>query len=131
VTRSTRRSSTGSCEGWPDVGAEPHPDPALRTLWAFERARQATSRDEIVALIAQHGLPWEAIPSTWLSEAEVWLALLPHLPLTALLRNLARMTANRALHSAGRLRAHGGERLVKISGRCAGRASTRSPCWLR
>lgn len=87
--------------GWPEVGAEPHPDPALRTLWAFERARQATSRDEIVALIAQHGLPWEAIPSTWLGDPDVWLALLPHLPLTALLRNLARMTANRALHSLG------------------------------
>ena len=87
--------------GWPDVGAEPHPDPALRTLWAFERARRATSRDEIVALIAQHGLPWEAIPSTWLSDPDVWLALLPHLPLTALLRNLARMTANRALQSLG------------------------------
>ena len=83
--------------GWPDVGADEHPDVALRTLWAFERAQRATNAQEIVTLIERYNLPWEAIPTQWLAAAEVWQTLLPQLPLTALLRNLARMTANGAL----------------------------------
>lgn len=37
------------------------------------------------------------MPSQWLGTAEVWRAPLPKLPLTAPLRNLARITANGAL----------------------------------
>ena len=83
--------------GWPDVGVAEHPDAALRTIWAFERAQRATSEQEIITLITQYRLPWEAIPTQWLASAQVWQTLLPHLPLTALLRNLARLTANGAL----------------------------------
>lgn len=83
--------------GWPDVGAAEHPDVALRTIWAFERAQRATTEQEITTLITQYHLPWEAIPTQWLASAQIWQTLLPHLPLTALLRNLARMTANGAL----------------------------------
>lgn len=83
--------------GWPDVGIMPHPDVALRTLWAFERAKLATRVQDVIELIEHYNLPWEAIPTQWLAEASVWKALLPKLPLTALLRNLARMTANGAL----------------------------------
>ncbi|MFN8488862.1 MAG: TROVE domain-containing protein [Caldilineaceae bacterium] len=83
--------------GWPDVGADEHPDVALRTIWAFERAQRATTEQEIITLITQYHLPWEALPTQWLASAKVWQTLLPHLPLTALLRNLARMTANGAL----------------------------------
>jgi 60 kDa SS-A/Ro ribonucleoprotein len=81
-------------QGWPTVGTDPHPDAVLRQLWAFERAKVATAEGEITELIAKYDLPWEAIPSQWLASAEVWRTLLPQLPLTALLRNLARMTAN-------------------------------------
>ncbi|MFN8442324.1 MAG: TROVE domain-containing protein [Caldilineaceae bacterium] len=83
--------------GWPDVGITPHPDFALRTLWAFERAKLATREQDIIELIEQYNLPWEAIPTQWLAEARVWKALLPKLPLTALLRNLARLTTNGTL----------------------------------
>jgi 60 kDa SS-A/Ro ribonucleoprotein len=38
------------------------------------------------------GLPREALPSAWLKEPRVWEALLPALPLTALIRNLATLT---------------------------------------
>lgn len=41
-------------QGWPGVGAEPHPDPALRLIWAFERAKGVASEAEIIALIEQH-----------------------------------------------------------------------------
>ncbi|MEZ4865271.1 MAG: TROVE domain-containing protein [Caldilineaceae bacterium] len=80
--------------GWPTIGAEPHPDAVLRQLWAFERAKVVSDETAIVDLIKQHDLPWEAIPTQWLGSAEVWQALLPTLPMTALIRNLARMTAN-------------------------------------
>ncbi len=84
-------------QGWPSVGESPHPDEALRLIWAAERAKLATTEAEIVALIETHRLPWEAVPSQWLGAANVWRALLPSLPLTATLRNLARLTANGVL----------------------------------
>jgi 60 kDa SS-A/Ro ribonucleoprotein len=83
-------------QGWPSVGVEPHADAVLRKLWAFERAKVVTTEAEIAELIAQYDLPWEAIPTNWLASADIWRVLLPKLPLTALLRNLARMTANGA-----------------------------------
>lgn len=72
-------------------------DSALQTIWAFEQAKQATSVGDVQRLVEGYGLPWEAIPTQWLAEADVWRTLLPHLPLTALLRNLARLTANGVL----------------------------------
>jgi 60 kDa SS-A/Ro ribonucleoprotein len=72
------------------------------------------------------------VPSQWLGEAEVWRALLPKLPLTALLRNLARMTANGALRTAGvRRRPTWSSAGWATARRCARRASTRSQCWRR
>lgn len=72
-------------------------DSALQTIWAFEQAKQATSVGDVQRLVEGYGLPWEAIPTQWLADAAVWRTLLPHLPLTALLRNLARLTANGVL----------------------------------
>jgi len=83
--------------GWEDVGPKPHPNQALRKLWAFERARAAQDEAEIVALVERYNLPWEAIPTQWLQSARVWDTLLPRLPMTALLRNLARLTAKGVL----------------------------------
>lgn len=79
-------------KGWEWVGEEPHPDPALRLVWAFERAKRAETKDEIVRLIREHRLPREAVPTQWLNEADVWKALLADMPMTALLRNLATLT---------------------------------------
>jgi 60 kDa SS-A/Ro ribonucleoprotein len=88
-------------KGWEGVGEAPHPEAALRQIWALERARRAQTLGEIVVLVNQYALPWEAVPTQWLAEPSVWRALLPRLPMTALLRNLARMTANGALAFAG------------------------------
>jgi 60 kDa SS-A/Ro ribonucleoprotein len=60
---------------------------------AFEKAKKASSKAEIVALINDCDLPREAIPTQWLNELEVWDALLQRMPLTALVRNLGKMTA--------------------------------------
>ncbi len=60
---------------------------------AFEKAKKASSKAEIVALINDCDLPRQAIPTQWLNEVEVWDALLQRMPLTALVRSLGKMTA--------------------------------------
>jgi 60 kDa SS-A/Ro ribonucleoprotein len=79
-------------KGWPGVGDEPHPDEALRLLWAFERAKRASTAGEVAALIREHRLPREAVPTQFLTDPSVWEALLAEMPATALVRNLATMT---------------------------------------
>ena len=67
---------------------------ALALLRAHAQA--AASADAAAAacgeLVRTSGLPREALPSEWLREPFVWEALLPGLPMTALLRNLATLT---------------------------------------
>lgn len=63
------------------------------------------AHDEIVALdqselkaaiklVTEHKLTHEMVPSHFLGKAEMWEALLPHMPVGAMVRNLGRMTAN-------------------------------------
>jgi 60 kDa SS-A/Ro ribonucleoprotein len=60
---------------------------------AFEKAKEASSKSEIAGLINDFDLPREAIPTQWLNEVAVWDALLQRMPITALVRNLGKMTA--------------------------------------
>jgi 60 kDa SS-A/Ro ribonucleoprotein len=80
-------------QGRPEVGLEPHVDPQLKKIWAFEKLRLAKKEDEVVKLLNEYALPWEAVPSQWLTFPRVWEALLPYLPLPVTLRNLGRMTS--------------------------------------
>jgi 60 kDa SS-A/Ro ribonucleoprotein len=82
-------------KGWDSVGETPHPDRVLATLWAFERAKRMKDRADIAALcelVTEHGLPHECVPTEMKRWAEVWEALLPQMGLTAVLRNLGKMT---------------------------------------
>src|SRR5882724_5374208 len=72
---------------YPAVGALP------KLIEAFEQAKRATCAGDIVRLITEFGLPREAIPTQWLNEAVVWEALLAHMPMTAMIRNLGKMTS--------------------------------------
>lgn len=76
-------------------------DVAVETLpsliQGFEAAQHATTPKEWIALINEHQLPWEALPTQALNSPEVWEALAPHLGLTALLRNLGKMGATGGL----------------------------------
>lgn len=81
-------------KGWDEIGSELPTDESLHLLWVYERAKRATSEDEIRSLIREHRLTWEFVPSEWLGSSDVWSELLPNLPLGALLRNLGRMSAN-------------------------------------
>jgi 60 kDa SS-A/Ro ribonucleoprotein len=81
---------------WIVKGRESAPEaperPEARLIWAFERAKRAETRAEIVELIREHRLPREAVPTQWLTDAAVWDALLDDMPMTAMIRNLATMT---------------------------------------
>lgn len=79
-------------QGWSEIPGDP-PGGPLNLIWALEKAQRAASAQETAELAATYRLPWEALPTEHLTSPEVWEALLPHLPLTALLRNLARLTA--------------------------------------
>ena len=64
----------------------------LAPLVAFEAVKRATDPVEVVRLIREYGLPRECVPTAWLNRVDVWDALLEHMPLGALVRNLATMT---------------------------------------
>ncbi len=78
-------------KGWPGVGPEPHPQKAGQIIWAFERAKVA-EKVELLKLIADYRLPREALPTQWLDDPDIWATMLPHMGLTAMLRNLGNMS---------------------------------------
>jgi 60 kDa SS-A/Ro ribonucleoprotein len=59
-------------------------------LAAFFAAQ--SGKGNLPDLITEHRLPWEALPTEALRLPEVWQALIPHMGLGALVRNLGRMT---------------------------------------
>lgn len=74
--------------------------PALAQIAAMEELHQYEGRTDVekdvshaISLIQQTRLPREALPTELLNVANVWSALLPDMPLGALVRNLGKMTA--------------------------------------
>lgn len=76
---------------WVCHGTESEALPLLTQ--AAIRLGQARSGDEAAALIRAHDLPREAVPTALLDDPAVWAALLERMPLTALVRSLAKLTA--------------------------------------
>jgi 60 kDa SS-A/Ro ribonucleoprotein len=64
-----------------------------KLIKAFEQVKRATNVIQVVKLIDEFDLPREAIPTQWLNEAKVWEALLQRMPMTAMIRNLGKMTS--------------------------------------
>lgn len=81
-------------------------------LSALEAARRATTTQEIVTLVREHGISHEMIPTRWKSERAVWEALFPRLPLGALLRNVATLTRVGLFRDRGALTREAASRLV-------------------
>ena len=53
-----------------------------------------TENPEVVReIILRHSMTHEMVPTRWLKAPEVWQALLRHMPMLALVRNLGRLTA--------------------------------------
>lgn len=66
--------------------------PLPEIIRAHERAMASTDMAEIATIASSANLPWEALPTHALVEPSVWRAALPSMGLTALLRNLGRLT---------------------------------------
>ena len=63
-----------------------------RIIHAFEQAKGAKSRNEIIPLIREYNLPRECIPTQFLTDPHVWEALLEKMPIHAMVRNLGNMS---------------------------------------
>jgi 60 kDa SS-A/Ro ribonucleoprotein len=79
-------------EGGAD-GADADASKVRVLLEAVEAARVCEDEAALVALIVEHALAREHLPSSMLGSVAVWSAMLPKMPLTALTRNLAKMTS--------------------------------------
>lgn len=87
-----------AAKGWDAVqDPELRSDPAAACAYAFLAAVEEAPRADVprlVELIATHRLAREHLPTTALSSVAVWRALLEApMPMTAMLRNLGKMTA--------------------------------------
>jgi 60 kDa SS-A/Ro ribonucleoprotein len=91
-----RMRCTDKAKGIWEVGEKITLPEDVRILEGHELARVASSAKEIVDLINDYGLPRESIPTEYLNEIEVWDTLLRSgrgMPMTAMIRNLAKMTS--------------------------------------
>ncbi len=72
--------------------------PIVRAVMALGGAETA---EAVAALIRAHDLPREVVATEWLNNVLVWEALLERMPLTALVRSLAKLTAVGAIRPLG------------------------------
>jgi 60 kDa SS-A/Ro ribonucleoprotein len=79
--------------GWSDETDVAQVPDALQIIWAFERAKVTRSVKEMVRLITDYRLPHECVPNELKGERAVWEALLAHMPVGAMIRNLNKMTS--------------------------------------
>ncbi len=86
VERTAHVSPT--CEDCRGSGFAPLP----HVIEAFEQAKTMTDPKMLCRLITDVGLTREMLPTTALTNAEVWDALLVKMPFTAMLRNLGNMS---------------------------------------
>src|SRR6516162_5677697 len=61
----------------------------VQAVDAFLSAQAVTTEAAAIAIATERKVPWEFLPSGLLASPAVWEALVPHLGMTALLRNLA------------------------------------------
>lgn len=87
-----------------DPGELPH------QVEAHIHAMDASGKD-LLALIRDYKLPWEAIPTAAKADPKVWRAMLPDMGVTAMIRNLGVMTANEAIKPLSKEAAFVSERL--------------------
>lgn len=78
-------------EWWTHPGVS-HDGDVTQFLIAVEEAKTAP-KDRLLQLIADYGLVREHIPTNMLNEVDIWEALLEKMPLTAMIRNLGKMTS--------------------------------------
>lgn len=62
-------------------------------VYRYEQLQKAETVQEAISIVKDGKLTWEFVPDRFLSSAEMWKALLPNLPMTAMIRNLGKMTS--------------------------------------
>lgn len=67
--------------------------PLSKFIVGAEMAKKAENGEEIARLIREFGLVRELIPTKFLNDIVVWEALLEKMPITALVRNLGKLTS--------------------------------------
>jgi 60 kDa SS-A/Ro ribonucleoprotein len=72
--------------------ADPQAAAVIPAVDAYLAAQAVTSDQDAVAVVTERGVPWEFLASERLASPRVWEALASTVGMTALLRNLARMT---------------------------------------
>lgn len=89
-------------EGWGNpfhITASMDNDALGAYLTAIEMLKNPTlGIGEVCRLIEDHRLPREVIPTTYLNEAKVWASLLKAMPMTAMIRNLGKMSNVGLIH---------------------------------
>lgn len=74
----------------PDVNIDSE---ALAFVRAYERMKSAQTVGKVIDIISRYKFTWEMVPGQWRKYPDVWRALLPHMPVTALLRNLGNLAS--------------------------------------
>lgn len=88
-------------------------DDLPRVVQGFQRAQSSTTAREWVRCVREYRLSWEMLPTQALNERDVWDALLDvGVPLTALVRQLPRLTRLGLLDPLGR-----GTRVAEVTAR--------------
>jgi 60 kDa SS-A/Ro ribonucleoprotein len=93
----------------------------LPSVDAFLTAKAVTNAKDAVRVVTDRGVPWEFLPDAMLTEPAVWDALVDTVGMTALIRNLARMTRIGTLKPMGDATRRAAARLTDREALAAGR----------
>ncbi|KAK3590250.1 hypothetical protein CHS0354_041328 [Potamilus streckersoni] len=76
-----------------ELGNDENLQKILTFLEATEKARKCTDEKMMIELIKKHSLVREHVPTRLLNSKAVWETLLQRMPMTAMIRNLGKMTS--------------------------------------
>jgi 60 kDa SS-A/Ro ribonucleoprotein len=85
------RESHNDLFHWVTQGEAREGLPAL--INGYIACQNATNAKQVAALVRELNLPREAIPTEFLNDIDVWQELLRRMPMTAMIRNLGKMTS--------------------------------------
>jgi 60 kDa SS-A/Ro ribonucleoprotein len=69
------------------------PDKTYATIEGFEKIKRVETADAALAIIRDYKLPRECVPTAMLNDKRVWEVLLEDMPMTAMIRNLGKMSS--------------------------------------
>jgi 60 kDa SS-A/Ro ribonucleoprotein len=87
--REVARKSAGRVDKYEPANREALP----KLLSAYEEMKAAKFTKDVVKLIVDHGFTREMVPTQHLNSPEVWEAMLIDMPMTAMIRNLGKMSS--------------------------------------